>query len=187
DAGAELIWHRRVNDDRSATATALTEAMTSGADVILVSGGASVGDHDHTGALFASLGFTLHCEKVASRPGKPFIAASRGRQLAFGLPGNPLSHFVCFHLFVKRALDRLAGIAPTACVRAQLAPNAQLKADPRETWWPCVWADDGAQRRALPLPWRDSSDLTVLGAAEGLLRVPSTISLGAEIDILPCR
>lgn len=187
DAGAGLFWQRRVSDSRTATADALAEAVASDADVLLISGGASVGDHDHTGALLTSLGFAIHCDKVASRPGKPFIAASRDGRLAFGLPGNPLSHFVCFHLFVKRVLARLAGTAPTALVHATLAPGAQLRPDPRETWWPCVWADEGAQRRVLPLPWRDSSDLTVLGAAEGLLRVPALAGAGAEVEVLPCQ
>ncbi len=188
DADADLNWHRRVkNDARTATADALAEALSTDADILLISGGASVGDHDHTGALLVSLGFTLHCDKVASRPGKPFIAASREGRLAFGLPGNPLSHFVCFHLFVKRVLARLAGTEPTSLVRATLAPRAELRPDSRETWWPCVWADEGAQRRVLPLPWRDSSDLTVLGAAEGLLRIPASASPGAEVEVLPCR
>ena len=187
DAGAELIWHRRVSDSRTATADALAEALATDADIILISGGASVGDHDHTGALLAAQSFTIHCDKVASRPGKPFIAASRDGRLAFGLPGNPLSHFVCFHLFVRRALARLAGTEPVTLVRAKLAPRAELRPDPRETWWPCVWADEGATRRVLPLPWRDSSDLTVLGAAEGLLRVPPAAGAGAEVEVLPCR
>ncbi len=187
DAHAELIWQQRVGDSRHDTAAALDAALATDADVILVSGGASVGDHDHTGALLAARGFTIHCDKVASRPGKPFIAASRDGRLAFGLPGNPLSHFVCFHLFVRRVLARLAGTAPVPLVRARLAPGSEVRPDPRETWWPCVWADEGTQRRAKPLPWRDSSDLTVLGAAEGLLRVPAATAAGAEVDVLPCR
>jgi len=187
DAHADLIWQQRVSDARAATAGALASALSSDADIILISGGASVGDHDHTGDLLTAAGFVIHCDKVASRPGKPFIAASRDGRLAFGLPGNPLSHFVCFHLFVKRVLMRLAGAEPTPLVRATLAPRAELRPDPRETWWPCIWADEGAKRRVLPLPWRDSSDLTVLGAAEGLLRVPAATGAGAEVEVLPCR
>ncbi len=187
DAHADLIWQRRVSDSRTATADALATALSTAPDILLISGGASVGDHDHTAALLADQGFTIHCDKVASRPGKPFIAASRDGRLAFGLPGNPLSHFVCFHLFVKRVLARLAGTAPTALVQATLAPGAELRPDTRETWWPCVWADDGATRRVLPLPWRDSSDLTVLGAAQGLLRVPAVTEVGSLVEVLPCH
>lgn len=193
DADAHLVWHRRVSDARDATASALTDALATDADVVLISGGASVGDHDHTAALLAAQGFTLHCEKVASRPGKPFIAASRDGRLAFGLPGNPLSHFVCFHLFVKRVLARLAGTTPAPFVRAALDPDTAhlLRPDPRETWWPCVWTERGPLRTARPLPWRDSSDLTVLLLADGLLRVsaPPSPDLGAgtDVTVLPCR
>ncbi|MCX6938870.1 MAG: molybdopterin molybdotransferase MoeA [Verrucomicrobia bacterium] len=169
EAGAELCWHRRVGDARAAAAEALAEALASPADVILVSGGASVGDHDHTGALLAECGFTIHCDKVASRPGKPFIAAAREGRLAFGLPGNPLSHFVCYHLFVKRVLARLVGAAPIPLHRLTLAPGAALTSNPRETWWPAVATPAGYA----PLPWADSSDLTVLARASALLRVPA--------------
>lgn len=187
EAGAKLIWHQRVTDSRKACQDALTAALASPADVILISGGASVGDHDYTGALLVEAGFTIQCDKISSRPGKPFIAASRDGRLAFGLPGNPLSHFVCFNLFVKRTLARLTGTTPVPLVRAVLTADAELQADLRETWWPCVWADEGTQRRVRPLPWRDSSDLTVLGAAEGLLRVPANTGTTPEVEVLPCR
>jgi molybdopterin molybdotransferase len=187
NAHADLIWQQRVSDSRTATAAALVDALATQPDILLVSGGASVGDHDHTGSLLSEQGFTIHCDKVASRPGKPFIAASRDGCLAFGLPGNPLSHYVCFHLFVKRVLARLAGTEPASLLRAKLAPRSELRPDPRETWWPCIYADEGATHRVLPLPWRDSSDLTVLAATEGLLRVPATTTPGAEVEVLPCR
>lgn len=186
DCPAELSWQHRVDDSRAATVKALEDALATEAEIILISGGSSVGEYDHTAALLAAQGFTLHCEKVASRPGKPFIAASRDGRLAFGLPGNPLSHFVCFHLFVKRVIHRLAGLEPISLVRATLAPRAELRNDPRETWWPCVWADEGTQRRVLPLPWMDSSDLTILGATAGLLRVPAMAGPGVEVEVLPC-
>lgn len=180
--GADLVWHGRVSDSETDTAAALAAALVSEADIVLVSGGASVGDHDHTGALLAAAGFTIHCDKVASRPGKPFIAASRGPRLAFGLPGNPLSHFVCFHLFVRRALARLAGSPSPALVAAALAPDTALRPDPRETWWPAILAAG----QVTPLPWRDSSDLNVLASANALLRVPSAAPAGAAVEVLSC-
>ena len=192
EAGAELCWHQRVgNDSRASTYAALTAALASDADVILISGGASVGDHDHTGALLTDSGFILHCDKVASRPGKPFIAASREGRLAFGLPGNPLSHFVCFHLFVRRVLARLAGAEPLGLFTAELDPASAhlLRPDPRETWWPARWTRSADTRKVVPLPWRDSSDLTVLAVAELLVRVrdlPAS-GLSPHVEVLPCR
>ncbi len=190
EAGADLCWHRRVADSRTTTAEALADALTSPADIILISGGASVGDHDHTGSLLAEFGFNIHCDKVSSRPGKPFIAASRDGRLAFGLPGNPLAHFVCFHLFVKRVLACLAGISPTTLVRAQLGEGAAIDGNPRETWWPAYFTPNNTPGAAIvvtPLPWRDSSDLTALAVADALVRIPAGGTNELAVEVLPCR
>jgi molybdopterin molybdotransferase len=192
EAGADLCWHKRVADARHSTAAALAEALASPADIILISGGASVGDHDHTGSLLAEFGFTLHCDKVDSRPGKPFIAASREGRLAFGLPGNPLAHFVCFHLFVKRVLARLAGNDPEFLIRAKLNEDALIEQNPRETWWPAYLSYSRSPMRSsslvvTPLPWRDSSDLTVLARADALVRIPAGGINELEVEVLSCR
>jgi molybdopterin molybdotransferase len=72
--------------------------------VILVTGGVSVGDHDHTPEVVKSLGFDIQFHRVRQKPGKPILFASYGDKLLFGLPGNPLSVFVCFHLYVRPAI-----------------------------------------------------------------------------------
>jgi molybdopterin molybdotransferase len=166
EAGAKRIFHARVSES-SDEAVAELEGLT--ADVLLISGGASVGAYDGTAEILRRLGFTIHSSKVRSRPGKPLIFATRDGRAAFGLPGNPLSHFVCFHLFVRRALDRLAGRPPRVLVsvRADETPEP----DPRETWWPARVRVEAGQLRASPLPWTDSSDLTGLPASNALLRV----------------
>ena len=83
-------------------------------DLLLVSGGASVGEKDFTRPLLEWLGFEIIFSQVNVRPGRPLIFGVSGGQVpasrvAFGLPGNPLSHFVCFHLFVAAALKKLVG------------------------------------------------------------------------------
>ena len=85
-------------------------------DVIIVSGGVSVGPYDHVRTVFAELG-RIALWRVAVQPGKPFVfgqadgTATGLRVLLFGLPGNPVSTFVTFELFVRPALRRLAGLA----------------------------------------------------------------------------
>lgn len=104
-----------LRDDRAATEAALAEAAAS-ADLLLTSGGASVGDHDHVGpALKALSGDAFAFWKVAIKPGKPLIFGRIGACTAFGLPGNPISALVTFEVFVRPALLRLQGHA--ACVR----------------------------------------------------------------------
>jgi molybdopterin molybdotransferase len=166
EAGAERVFHGRASESIDEALAAL-EGLS--ADVLLVSGGASVGAYDGTSEILRRLGFTIRSSKVKSRPGKPLIFATRGQQAAFGLPGNPLSHFVCFHLFVRRALDRLAGRPPRSLVSVHADETPEP--DPRETWWTAqVRVEDGLLR-AKPLPWNDSSDLTGLPTANALLRV----------------
>jgi molybdopterin molybdotransferase len=169
-AGAERVAHARAGEAYAATAAAFATLLASPADLILVSGGSSGGEHDHAARLFADHGFTLAVNQVASRPGKPLLVATRGTRIAIGLPGNPLSHFVCFHLFVARILARLAGSEPSPLLHLPLAAGAPLRANPRETWWPATRSSAGYA----PLPWADSSDLTTLARTHALLRVPSS-------------
>jgi molybdopterin molybdotransferase len=171
-AGAERVWHGRVDEDPAALAAAIEASLGARPHLLLISGGASVGDHDHTGGVLRESGFDLLVRGVATRPGKPLIVARRGGLLAFGMPGNPLSHFVSFHLFVRRAIDRLAGAAPRELVRLPVEDVAAIRANPRESWWPCRFARAADGLKVTPLPWKDSSDITALARAEGLLRVP---------------
>ena len=170
-AGADLTAHARAGEDFASASAGFAQLLhaSPAPDVLLISGGSSRGDHDHAARVLADHGFALAVNQVASRPGKPLLVATRGAQIAFGLPGNPLSHFVCFHLFVARILARLLGAAPAPLLDLPLAPGALLRTDPRETWWPATRTTQGYA----PLPWADSSDLTSLARTHALLRVPS--------------
>jgi len=179
------VWHSRVGDDRKGFAQSLAEALRQKADLVLLSGGSSVGDHDHTGSVLEELGFQILVRQVAVRPGKPLIFAQKGGTLAFGLPGNPLSHFVCFHLFVRRALDRWVNQPKRSLLHAELLPGAELKTDPRETWWPCHLVNQNSTFTVSPLPWRDSSDLSCLAQANGLLRIPAGQEARSPVEVLP--
>jgi molybdopterin molybdotransferase len=167
EAGANRRFHRHVSESVAEAVAALENVD---ADLFLISGGASVGAYDGTMEILKRLGFAVHCSKVKSRPGKPLIFATRGAGAAFGLPGNPLSHFVCFHLFVRRAIDAMSGRSPqrTMFVRIEGEPP---QPDPRETWWPAKVRVEEAQLVAKAIPWKDSSDLTGLAPANALLRI----------------
>jgi molybdopterin molybdotransferase len=106
------------------------------ADVLLVSGGASVGERDFTRALLERLGFEIVFSQINLRPGRPLIFGVNGSRVAFGLPGNPLSHFVCFHFAVATALACLTGGEPPKFLCGQLAEKLDDKPCPRETLWP---------------------------------------------------
>jgi len=167
EAGANRTFHRHVSESVKEAVAALENVDV---DLLLISGGASVGAYDGTTEILTRLGFVVHCSKVRSRPGKPLIFATRDACAALGLPGNPLSHFVCFHLFVRRAIDVMSSRSPqrTLFVRIEGEPP---QPDPRETWWPAKVRAEEAQLVARAIPWKDSSDLTGLAPANALLRI----------------
>jgi molybdopterin molybdotransferase len=105
-SGAVLVARRSVADDPGETRAALREALD-GADVLIVSGGVSVGPHDHVKPALLDLGVEERFWGVRLRPGKPTWFGTRGDTLAFGLPGNPVSAMVTFQLFVRPALAAL--------------------------------------------------------------------------------
>ena len=158
-------------------------------DLLLVSGGASVGEKDFTRALLEALGFEIVFNQVNLRPGRPLIFGVNGRRVAFGLPGNPLSHFVCFHFAVVTALTRLTGGEPPKFLRGQLADKLDDNPCPRETLWPAkLEISPDATARLHPLAWANSSNVACLASANALIRVPATtgsLEQFAGVDFLP--
>jgi molybdopterin molybdotransferase len=119
EAGADVAFAARVADEPEATVAALRTALQ--ADVVVACGGVSVGTHDHVKPALAELGVEPAFWGVALRPGKPTWFGTRGDALVFGLPGNPVSAMVTFHLFVRPALLALAGAArPRTPVQATM-------------------------------------------------------------------
>ena len=182
---AQLAWQERVGDGKDQFLAALREALAAKPHLLLVSGASSVGDQDHTAAALEESGFKIHARQVSVKPGKPLIVAQNQGTLAFGLPGNPLSHFVCYHLFVRRVLRRWAGLPPGEPLEAELLDAQVIRSDPRETWWPGRLEPQGGRIRARALPWRDSSDLTCLATADCLLCVPAGQQARSPVKVLP--
>ena len=159
------------------------------ADLLLISGGASVGEHDFTRAWLQQLGFEIVFSQVNLRPGRPLILGVNGPRVAFGLPGNPLSHFVCFHVAVATALAGLSGGTGPAFWRGQLAAKLDDQPCPRETLWPAKleW-NPGGIPRLHPLAWANSGNVACLATANALVRVPpnqGSVEPFAEVAFLP--
>ena len=112
-AGAQVTTRETVPDQPADTRAALSRALDA-SDVVLVSGGVSVGPHDHVKPVLAELGVEERFWGVRLRPGKPTWFGIRGHALVFGLPGNPVSAMVGFHLFVRTALAAMQGADPSA-------------------------------------------------------------------------
>lgn len=161
-------------------------ALAEGADVIVTTGGASVGDHDLVGPVAQALGAELALWKIAMRPGKPLMAGRLGGALFLGLPGNPVSSLVCAQLFLLPVLRAMQGL-PAAPAPAQIARLSEPVArnGPREHYMRAT-LEPGGRIRAVPR--QDSSLLTVLAKADALLIRPvddPERPVGHEVRYIP--
>jgi molybdopterin molybdotransferase len=157
-------------------------------DLLLVSGGAGAGDLDFTKPLLEWLGYHIVFQRLNLRPGAPLIFGTQSRQLAFGLPGNPVSHFVCAHLFVAPAIAWLTGAEPAAFLPGTLAEPLTETPHPRETLWPARLDRQSGRNQLTPLRWQSSGDIAVLAQTNALIRIPAgshPLAAGSLVTFLP--
>jgi molybdopterin molybdotransferase len=184
-AGARVVSRRIVRDDRDATEAAIAAALEE-ADVVCCSGGVSVGPHDHVKPALAALGVEERFWGVRLKPGKPTWFGVRGGQLVFGMPGNPVSAMVTFHLFARPALRRLAGADPTT-TRARAVLDVPVPRSPaREQVIRCRLEahDDGWH--VAPTKEQGSHVLTSMLDAAAFALVPAgegEVAAGERVDI----
>jgi molybdopterin molybdotransferase len=162
------------------------ERPPTGVDILLISGGASVGEHDATGELLKRLGFGTGFWGVRAKPGRPLLFATSGNRIAFGLPGNPLSHWACLHVFVRPAVSILSGqSASMGWMSGRLANGLEESAGPRDIFWPgtAAWSAEGW--RLVALPWSNSGDVTCLAESNALLRIAAATPAGPMLAAIP--
>ena len=182
--GAQEVGRARLRDDLPAMEHVAAEAVGK-ADLVVVTGGASVGEKDFAKTMFAPLGLELIFSKVAIKPGKPVWLGRAGGALVLGLPGNPTSALVTARLFLAPLVAGLAGLDPTLALRwnrIRLAAPLDAGGD-RETF---VRARRRGQA-AEPIDNQDSSAQRALADADLLLRrrpnAPSCAA-GRPVDAL---
>lgn len=188
--GAEMARYARLSDELDTSKQALAEAGDF--DVLLISGGASVGDYDFARPMLQSAGFEILVQQLNMRPGKPLIFAVRGNQLAFGLPGNPVSHAAIFHRMLAPLLEKMMGLQPTERLMAgALAQDFRFRSNPRETYWPCHAAWREGAFRLTPLRFQSSGDITGIAGMNAFLRIPGAhagvIREGESAEFLPVQ
>jgi molybdopterin molybdotransferase len=193
EAGAVVVALGIAPDDQDAIVKLLRQGIA-GADIVVASGGVSVGAHDDVRSAFDVVG-TIDLWRVAIQPGKPLAfgraPAGDGRDvLLFGLPGNPVSSFVTFELFVRPVIRRMTGhrdVGGRTIVRARLAD--QTRTDPgRRTFLRVrLVPDEQGACIARLAGGQGSHMLSGLAAADGLAIVPEGIGqleAGAEVDVI---
>jgi molybdopterin molybdotransferase len=185
--GAEAVARPPVADEDGAVRRLFSRGATE-EDILITSGGVSAGDLDLLPEEAERSGFEILFHGVAIRPGKPVAFGRRGGRFWFGLPGNPVSTSVCFHVFVRLALDLLSGADPAGpvFVSAALTRPITIKGK-RETYTDArLSAVDGALR-VKPIRSRGSHDLGSHASANALIRVPygtESLDEGAIVDCL---
>src|SRR5262249_44236501 len=190
EAGAEAINLGIARDEEAALADLIDRA--SGADLLLTSGGASVGDHDLVQSVLKAKGMALDFWKIAMRPGKPLMFGTLGTVAGalkvIGLPGNPVSAIVTSTLFVGPAIARMLGQTDTGphIVKARLAIDLPAN-DLRQDYLRSSVVEDEQGFVATPFGKQDSSMLSVLSRSSGLvIRPPHAPALkaGSEVDMV---
>ena len=180
-AGAEVVHAGEVPDTPQSTEAAVRAALTV-ADVVLCSGGVSVGPHDHVKPALLAAGVEERFWRVALRPGKPTWFGVRQGQLAFGLPGNPVSAMVTFVLFARPALLALQGADPgMPRERKRLTRALARHAGRDECVRVCLDGDE-----ATPTGPQGSHVLTSMLGADALALVPrgeGELPAGSEIEV----
>jgi molybdopterin molybdotransferase len=172
-AGSVTTPAERLPDDRGATEAGISAALRS-ADVVLISGGVSVGPHDHVKPVLATLGVEEIFWGVALQPGKPTWFGTRdGNTYVFGLPGNPVSAAVTFSLFAAPALAALQGLTPHAGLEREAALGQEVRSNPRREQAVRVRLQrDGQGVRAFLNGAQGSHILTSLVGADALAMIP---------------
>lgn len=189
-AGGEPRPAPIARDDRQALRAVVDEALA-GADLLLLSGGVSMGKYDFVEDVLESLGGRVVFDGVAIRPGKPLVFGRVRDVPFFGLPGNPLSTMVTFELFARPALERLAGAdaAPLHFTQAPLAEDYQQRTVPLTVFVPArLESSEGSVTAVRPIPSQGSGDLAAMARADCLMVVApgaSALAAGTLVPLLP--
>ena len=186
-SGAEPVVLPIAPDDPAAIAEAAQAARAF--DMLVTTGGASVGEHDLVQSALGPEGFELGFWKIAMRPGKPLIWGRLGHTPMLGLPGNPVSALVCGIVFLVPALAALSGLPPAGPRTEPAILGAPLKANDRRADYlrATLGADSAGRLVATAFPTQDSSMMATLARADALiLRAPHAEALpaGAEVPVI---
>ncbi|MFC1850563.1 molybdopterin molybdotransferase MoeA [candidate division CSSED10-310 bacterium] len=183
----DVVMEKIVPDDKVILRRDFREGLAE-ADIVVLSGGVSVGDFDYVEDIMRELGLIVHFTRVAQKPGKPMTFASSQEKVIFGLPGNPVAVYTTFFLYVLRAAVHLAGgKAPVRYINLPLDHDFRRRKGIRKEFIPTRLTVDG---RLAIVPYHGSAHLSALTQADGFLVIPvNTLSLsaGTRVQFIPFK
>ncbi len=189
DAGGEPVILGKASDRIESLGDKIQQGLQE--DLLVLSGGVSMGKYDLVEDVLKSLGATFYFDAVAIRPGKPAVFAMCNEKPVFGLPGNPISTMVTFELFVLPAIDLLSGAParPLPFLKATL--TEAMKEKPGMTHFlPAKVQFDSGEAHVKPLPWKGSGDTVAMAKANCFLVVGADIqslAAGEDVNVLMRR
>jgi molybdopterin molybdotransferase len=183
-AGAEVTDLGVGRDTQEGLVRTFRAALERGDDVLLTTGGVSAGDYDYVATALVATGASIRFHKVAIRPAKPILFATKGATLIFGLPGNPVSAAVGFDFFVRPALRAAAGIRPPLppALPARLTAAVRNKG-PRLAFHPASLSLRDGEEIVEPIDTKGSHDVLAHARANAFLELPPASSF-AEGDLV---
>ncbi|PIS29333.1 hypothetical protein COT42_05745 [Candidatus Saganbacteria bacterium CG08_land_8_20_14_0_20_45_16] len=166
------------------------------ADILLLSGGVSVGDYDFVREVLKSCGVKVHFNKVAIKPGKPTVFGTKGKKVVFGLPGNPVAVLVIFELFVVPALDKIVGRrTKDNFTPMKLLKDFKRRDTKREQYYPIKitrgnrdFQSQVPDTFAAPLVFHGSAHMQALTKADGIMQIKNgikNVKKGAMVNVRP--
>ncbi len=187
-AGALAKVLPRTGDDLKKLKAGIAKAVSERSQILVMTGGVSVGKYDLTKAALRELGAEIFFERVRLKPGKPTVFARIDDTVIFGLPGNPVSAAVTFYLFVRTAILKMQNAAQTDLPSGSAVLTSIAKAaKERDTYLPATLETDGNGRLlATPLRWHGSSDFVGFARAEALIVLARgiTVSTNEVVKVL---
>lgn len=188
--GADLARQERLSDSLEASKL-VADSLGAEFDLLLVSGGASVGAYDFARPMLEHAGFEIQFQNVNLRPGKPLSLYSRGETLAFALPGNPVSHWVILNLFIAPLLAAMSGgTSADRRLRGRLIGEVTQKPNRRETQLPATATTEGGEFRLRPRGFVSSGDVGSVAGANALVEVPAEspgFRVGDQVTFILCK
>jgi molybdopterin molybdotransferase len=175
-----------VNDDKDEIRSLVKKGLKK--DILILSGGVSMGEYDFVGYVLKDFGIKIFFEKVALRPGKPTVFGKKDDKLIFGLPGNPVSTLVTFELFVRPCIKKMMGFPfhENPVLHAELEKEITVKKKRRE-YRPAFLRQAGCKWMVSPIEWHGSGDLFSTTKANCLLIIKESVgrlNIGESVEVI---
>jgi molybdopterin molybdotransferase len=182
-SGCIPIYYGIIVDDRKALSAAISKAFSE-CDIVLLSGGVSKGDYDYVPEVLEENGMSTLFHRVAIKPGRPLLFGRKDNIFVFGLPGNPVSTFVTFEVFVQTLIYHLAGLVYNPTIyQGKLAERVTRRDTERTEFHPVIIRGEDVQ----PIKYHGSSHLNAMADANGMITIPNGIAEFKEGETVSVR